>query len=75
MYINLNYQITEKTKISTEFTYLNYLAQQAGGLSDKMFNENPYQSNRKRNWFNLDWFLYNFKLESALNENTSLSII
>ena len=74
MYINLNYQITKKTKISSEFTYLNYLAQQAGGLSDKMFNENPYQSNRKRNWFNLDWFLYNFKLESALNENTSLSI-
>ena len=74
MYINLNYQITEKTKISTEFTYLNYLAQQAGGLSDKMFNENPYQSNRKRNWFNLDWFLYNFKLESDLNKNTSLGI-
>ena len=74
MYINLNYQITKKTKISTEFTYLNYLAQQAGGLSDKMFNENPYQSNRKRNWFNLDWFLYNFKLESALNKNTSLVI-
>ena len=74
MYINLNYQITKKTKISTEFTYLNYLAQQAGGLSDKMFNENPYQSNRQRNWFNLDWFLYNFKLESALNKNTSLVI-
>ena len=74
MYINLNYQITDKTKISTEFTYLNYLAQQAGGLSDKMFNENPYQSNRKRNWFNLDWFLYNFKLESDLNKNTSLGI-
>ena len=74
MYINLNYQITKKTKISTEFTYLNYLAQQAGGLSDKMFSENPYQSNRKRNWFNLDWFLYNFKLESELNEMTSLSL-
>ena len=39
-----------------------------------MFNENPYQSNRKRNWFNLDWFLYNFKLESDLNKNTSLGI-
>ena len=74
MYINLNYQITKKTKISTEFTYLNYLAQQAGGLSDKMFSESPYQSNRKRNWFNLDWFLYNFKLESELNEMTSLSL-
>ena len=74
MYINLNYQLNKKTKISTEFTYLNYLAQQAGGLSDKMFTENPYQSNRKRNWFNLDWFLYNLKLESDLNKNTSLSI-
>ena len=74
MYMNFNYQLNKKTKISTEFTYLNYLAQQAGGLSDKMFTENPYQSNRKRNWFNLDWFLYNLKLESDLNKNTSLSI-
>ena len=74
MYMNFNYQLNKKTKISTEFTYLNYLAQQAGGLSDKMFNENPYQSNRKRNWFNLDWFLYNLKLESELNEKTSVSI-
>ena len=74
MYMNFNYQLNKKTKISTEFTYLNYLAQQAGGLSDKMFNENPYQSNRKRNWFNLDWFLYNLKLESDLNDKTSVSI-
>ena len=35
------------------------LAQQAGGLSDDMFQQNPFQSNRARNWFNLDWLLYN----------------
>ena len=25
-------------------------------LSDQMFLDNPFQSNRSRNWFSLDWF-------------------
>ena len=52
---------------------MNYLAKQAGGLSDKMFNDNPMQSNRSRNWFELDWFLYNLKFKHQFNENTNLS--
>lgn len=73
MFLYLDYQLTDKTSISTEFTYLNYLAQQAGGLSDDMFSKDPLQSNRSRNWFGLDWFLYNLKLKSKLGDHTNFS--
>ena len=33
-------------------------AQQAGGQTYKILNENPYQSNPTRNWFSVNWFLY-----------------
>ena len=62
-YFHVGKEINNTTKISGELSYLTYLAKQAGGLSDYMFESNPLQSNRSRNWFNLDWFLFNFKLE------------
>ena len=47
-FFQINYKLSNKTKIKAEFTLLDYLAQQAGGLSDGMFNGNPFQSNRSR---------------------------
>ena len=38
-----------------------------------MFLDNPFQSNRSRNWFSLDWFLYNFKVEHSFNKESNLS--
>ena len=75
-FLNIRYQFNEKTRLSSEVTYLKYLAHQAGGLSDKMFNSNPFQSNRNRNWFGLNWLLYNLKLNHkfTLNSNFSLNI-
>lgn len=57
-YGNLNYQFSEKTKLGVDFTHMNYLAHQPGGLSDQMFADDPTQSNRDRNWFKVDWNLY-----------------
>ena len=73
IYLHLKKNISSKTVITGEITYMNYLAKQAGGLSDKMFNDDPMQSNRSRNWFELDWFLYNLKFKHQFNENTNLS--
>jgi len=39
-----------------------------------MFNQNPIQSNRSRNWFELKWLLYNIKLEHKLSDNTNFSV-
>ena len=72
-YIHLSQKISDKIKVSGEISYLKYLAQQAGGLSDRMFNLDPLQSNRERNWFELDWLLYNFKLDHKLKNNNNLS--
>lgn len=56
-YGNINYQVTEKTKLCIDFTQMDYLAQQPGGLSDEMFRDDPRQSNRERNWFKVNWNL------------------
>ncbi|WP_353779526.1 TonB-dependent receptor [Winogradskyella sp. 3972H.M.0a.05] len=72
-HLHLGYQISEKTKLSGELTYLRYLAQQAGGLTDAMFNENAFQSNRARNWFQVDWLVYNIKLAHQFSEKTNFT--
>ncbi|WP_378183759.1 TonB-dependent receptor domain-containing protein [Aquimarina sp. SS2-1] len=73
-YSHLGYQIAERTKLTGEFTYLNYLAQQPGGLSDSRFEENPRQSNRTRNWFEVDWKLFSLRLDHKFSEKTDLSL-
>ena len=46
IFSHFGYEFNDKTKLTAEITYMNYLAQQAGGLTDEMFAENPFQSNR-----------------------------
>ena len=69
----LEYNFNDSTSLSSEITYLNYLAQQAGGLSYQMFKEDPYQSNRSRNWFEVDWLLYNIKYKKEFSEKTNFT--
>ncbi len=54
-FAQLGYYLTENIKLRVEYTHMNYLARQAGGLSDLQFNENSRQSLRNRNWFKVDW--------------------
>lgn len=72
-YAHIGYQFNENTKLEGEVTYLRYLAKQAGGLTDQMFAENPFQSNRARNWFQVDWLLYNLKFSHRFSENTNFT--
>lgn len=71
---NLNYQFNDKTSLHFDYTYFNYLAQQAGGLTDVMFNEDPTQSNRTRNWFAVNWNLFALRLKHKFNPNTDFSL-
>ena len=66
--------ITPSLSVSIELTYLDYLAQQAGGLTDKMFIQDPYQSNRERNWFAVNWLLYNMQIKHDISINTTQKI-
>ena len=68
------YDFSKKSKLSFDLTYFTYLTQQAGGLNDSMFALDPFQSNRKRNWFSVDWLLYNLTFNHNFRPNKSFSI-
>ena len=70
---HFEYAFSPKTTLALEITYLDYLAQQAGGLNDKMFTTDPNQSVRSRNWFKVNWLLYNAKFTHSFTEQTKFS--
>jgi Fe(3+) dicitrate transport protein len=39
-----------------------------------MFESDPYQSNRERNWFEVKWLLFNMKYFLQISENTNFSL-
>lgn len=73
IFTHVTYQPDEQNSFSIEFTYLDYLAQQGGGLTDQMFAQNPFQSNRQRNWFQVNWLLYNIKWAHTFSEETNFT--
>ena len=73
-YGHLDYRPSINTKVAVEFTYLSYLAHQAGGLWDEQFRENPKFSNRTRNWFEVNWKLYALKWEQKLTSRSDMSL-
>lgn len=54
-FAQLTYRLNEHAFIRVEQTYMTYLAQQAGGLTDALFAQDPRQSIRARNWFKVNW--------------------
>lgn len=73
-FAHLGWKFSENTKLSFEYTYLDYLAQQPGGLTDAQFYEDPTFSNRERNWFDVNWNLFALKLEHRLSSKTDFSL-
>lgn len=54
-FLKLKYRFNERVFLSLEQTYMGYLAQQAGGLTDQLFEKDPRKSIRDRNWFKVNW--------------------
>lgn len=73
-YLNVRQSLGSSAAISLEYTDMNYLAQQAGGLTDTQFERDPRQSNRARNWFQVKWKLPAATLDWDLNESTALNV-
>lgn len=67
------YQFTPNTKLSVEYTNMDYEMQQAGGLTDSQFDDNPRQSLRERNWLGTPWNVGALILDTKLNKNLSLN--
>ncbi|MEL1242685.1 TonB-dependent receptor [Flavobacterium sp. DGU11] len=73
-FINLNYEFTPKTSLHFDYTLFDYLAKQPGGLTDPMFNKDMFQSNRTRNWFDVNWNLYSLRFEHAFTDDARLNV-
>ncbi|MBR9861590.1 TonB-dependent receptor [bacterium] len=58
VYLSLKQKLNAASSISFQFTHMDYLAQQPGGLTDMEYAQDPYQSKRDRNWFDVNWNLY-----------------
>lgn len=65
----LSYFLSEKVTILVEYTHMNYTAQQAGGLTDFLFEQDPQQSVRNRNWFSVNWNLLALRYHQELGKN------
>jgi Fe(3+) dicitrate transport protein len=70
-HVFLEYTFTEKTKLSAEYTNMDYQMQQAGGLTDEQFNNNPRQSSRNRNWFGTPWNVFSLNFDTKINDKLS----
>jgi Fe(3+) dicitrate transport protein len=73
VYGYVKYSPTEKWSLTADFSYFTYLAHQPGGLTDAMFFEDPSQSIRKRNWFNVDWNLPSLTIDYSISPRLKLS--
>ncbi|MES2426023.1 MAG: TonB-dependent receptor [Bacteroidota bacterium] len=68
-YTSITHNFSDKFAVTLQYTYMGYLAQQPGGLTDQQFTEDPRQSNRTRNWFRVNWNLGAAILDYKINDN------
>jgi Fe(3+) dicitrate transport protein len=73
-YTSLSYSPNERFKVAFQYTYMNYLAQQAGGLTDALFADDPRQSIRSRNWFQVNWNLFGNLIYYKFSDRLRLNI-
>lgn len=73
-YFSTECQINDKLRLSYEFTHMDYISQQAGGLDDASFYSNPDTSFRSRNWFQVDWNISAFHLDYQFTSRTQFNM-
>lgn len=73
-YATVTYKANSKLSVTLQYTFMDYLAHQPGGLTDKMFADDPGQSIRNRNWFRVNWnlgaALLDYKISDKLKFNS-----
>ncbi|NDA64317.1 MAG: hypothetical protein EBX50_20150, partial [Chitinophagia bacterium] len=67
-FLQLKYQLAKNWTLGAEYTRMNYVSQQPGGLSDSAFFSNPRASFRSRNWFNVPWNIAALTLHGKVKE-------
>ena len=74
IYLATVYNLNERLSVSFQYTHMDYLEHQPGGLTDADFAADPRQSVRARNWFKVNWnlgaVLLNYQINPQLTFNT-----
>ncbi|MCW5923685.1 MAG: TonB-dependent receptor [Saprospiraceae bacterium] len=73
-YASADYRASDKLSLRLDLTRMDYLAQQPGGLTDKMFQDDARQSVRERNWFSVEWNMAAVSLNYNFSEKTRLNV-
>jgi Fe(3+) dicitrate transport protein len=72
-HLQLSYAATEKLRVGLEMTYMDYVSQQAGGLTDSLFKIDAAMSLRARNWFSAPWLIPALTAEYIHSKNSKVS--
>jgi Fe(3+) dicitrate transport protein len=72
-YAQVGRKLGEKWSIDLAYSHYFYIAKQPGGLSDRMFEIDPSQSVRTRNWFNVNWNVADVTINGKLTENLTIN--
>lgn len=72
-YFRLEKKWNEKWNTALEYTHMNYLSKQPGGLTDALFARDPQISLRSRNWFSINWNLFAFHINYKISNQISLN--
>ena len=73
-FAGLSYQATEKLKLGLEYSLLRNKIQMPGGLTDSLFNADPRQSTRTRNWLQSPWNVLSLTADYRLSDHTLLTL-
>lgn len=71
----LKFKVNERFFIKTEYTFLNLLSQQPGGLTDKQFEKDPSTVTRQRNWFSVKWNLASLTADYRITDFTRVNLM
>ena len=72
-FMSLEYLFNSTLRLKAELGRSTYLYHLPGPLTDAMFNANPRQSTRSRNYFSPDIFIPSLALDWKINESTNLN--
>ncbi|MEA5427343.1 TonB-dependent receptor family protein [Arcicella lustrica] len=74
-FLTLEYDFSSTLKAKAEIGRSTYVYQIPGPLTDEMFNQNPRQSTRSRNYFSPDIIVPSLSFDWKINESTQLNWI
>lgn len=73
-FASVKYIPSKKIQLGIEYSGLQNKIQMPGGLTDSLFNTDPAQSDRARNWLQSPWNIFSFNANYKFNEKSSISL-